>query len=232
MTAMRKDEIAREMIRLRRAVNAVVATAQPADLPTVRGVLTEAATAVEAIGAQRASGGYVVDLPAERLSVYFPRHVDDQRPPTSDEMARADAGWRERLAEGRRFRNEALAQLGPVLTPAETAALLGVSAMTVSNWRRGGKLLGLRFDGHQYLYPVFQFVQTPEQGERGVVRDLDRVLAALGGRTAWEKARYLITAWPYLRGRTPINILRGEVGAASDRERVIHYARHTGEMGL
>ncbi len=232
MAAVRKNEITREMTRLRRAVDAVVANAQPADLPTIRGALTEAATVVEAIGARRASGGYVVDLPAERRRLYFPRHVDDQRPPTGDELARADAGWRERRAEGRRFRDEALAQLGPALTPAETAARLGVSAMTVTNWRRQDKLLGLRFDGHQYLYPALQFAQTPTEGERGVVRDLDRVLAALGERTAWEKARYLITPWPYLRGRTPLDILRNDAGDASDRERVIHYAGHAGEMGL
>ncbi len=235
MEAVRKDEITREMTRLRRAVDAVVATAQPADLPTIRGVLTEAATVVEAIGAQRTSGGYVVDLPVEHRRLYFPRHVDDQRPPTSDEMARADAGWRERRAEGRRFRDEALAQLGSMLTLAETAARLGVSAMTVTNWRRQGKLLGLRFDGRQYFYPAFQFAETPAEGERGVVRDLDRVLAALGDRTTWEKARYLITPWPYLRGRTSLDILRGDAGDAgdaSDREHVIHYARHSGEMGV
>ncbi len=61
---------------------------------------------------------------------------------------------------------------------------------------------------------------------------MDRVLAALGDRTAWEKARYLTTLWPYLRGRTPIDILRDDAGDASDRERVIHDARHTGEMGV
>ncbi len=235
MAAMRKDEITHEMTRLRRAVDAVVATAQPADLPTIRGVLMEAATAVEAIGARQASGEYVVDLSAQRRRLYFPSHVDEQTPPTGDEMAHADAGWRERRAEGRRFRDEALSQLGPVLTPAETAARLGVSAMTVSNWRRQGRLLGLRFDGRQYLYPAFQFAETPAEGERGVVRDLDRVLAALGDRTAWEKARYLTTPWPYLRGRTPLGILRGEAGEtgeATDGERVIHYARHTGEMGV
>ncbi len=231
MAAMRKDEIVRELTRLQRAVDSVVATARPADLPAIRGVLTEAATAVEAIGVQHASGAYVVDLPADRRRLYFPHRADEQRPPTAEEIARADAGWHERRIEGRRFRNEALAQLGSVLTPAETAARLGVSVMTVSNWRRQDKLLGLRFDGHQYLYPAFQFAATPAQGERGVVRDLDRVLAALGERTAWEKAQYLITAWPYLHGRTPIDILRDQ-GDTSGRERVISYARYAGEMGV
>ena len=230
MAAALADEITQEMTRLQRAVNTVVATAQPADLPTIRGVLVEAVHAVEALGARQASGAFVVDVSADRRRLYFPHHTDDQRQPTNDELARADAGWRERRAEGHRFRDEALAQLGPVLTPAETAARLGVSAMTLSNWRRQGKILGLRFDGHQYLYPAFQFATTPAEGERGVVRDLDRVLAALGDRTPWEKARYLITAWPYLRGRTPIDILR-EANDAADREGVIAYARHVGEMG-
>ena len=73
MGAMQVDEITREMARLRRAVDAVVATAQPADLPTIHGVLTEAASAVEAIGTRRASGGYVVDLPVETA---FPSGAD------------------------------------------------------------------------------------------------------------------------------------------------------------
>lgn len=64
------------------------------------------------------------------------------------------------------------------------------------------------------------------------MRDLDRVLAALGDRTAWEKARYLMTPWPYLWGRTPLDTLRDDVGDASDRERAIHYARYAGEMGV
>jgi hypothetical protein len=230
MAAVQEDEIAREMTRLQRAVDAVVASALPPDLPTIRSVLAEAATAIEAISVGQAAGGFVVDIPPDRQRLYFPHHVEDQRQPTGDEVARADAGWRERRVEGRRFREEALAQLGPVLTPAEAAAHLGVSAMTLSNWRRQGKILGLRFDGHQYLYPTFQFAQTPAEGERGVVRDLDHVLAALGDRTPWEKARYLITAWPYLRGRTPLDLLR-DAGDAADRERVITYARHAGEMG-
>jgi hypothetical protein len=231
MAAVQEDEITRELTRLQRAVDAVVATARPTDLPTIRSVLAEAATAVEAISMQQTSGGFVVDVPADHQRRYFPHHVDQQRQPTNDELARADAGWRERRADGRRFREEALAQLGPVLTPAETAARLGVSAMTLSNWRRQGKILGLRFDGHQYLYPAFQFAQTPTEGERGVVHDLDRVLAALADRTPWEQAQYLITAWPYLRGRTPIDILR-KASDAVDRERVITYARHAGEMGM
>jgi hypothetical protein len=74
-----------------------------------------------------------------------------------------------------------------------TAERLGVSAVTVSEWRRQGKLLGLRFDDHQYRYPLWQFAESPLQGERGVLRHLDAVLAALGDRTEWEKALFLIT---------------------------------------
>lgn len=230
MSALRKSEILREMTRLRRAVDAVVATAQPATLPSIQGVLSEAVAAVEAIGERAATGGHVVEVSDDLRRLYFPHLSWEQRPPTSDEVARAEAGWHRRRAQGRRFRDEALAQLGPVLTPAETAERLGVSAMTVSNWRRQSKILGLRFDAHQYLYPAFQFAETPAEGEHGVVQGLGRVLAALGERTAWEKVQFLLSPWPALRGRTPLEVLRE--GSSDERERVVHYARHSGEMGV
>ena len=111
--------------------------------------------------------------------------------------------WRER-----RYRDEAQAQVDPLLTPAETAQRLRVSPVTVNKWRRQDKLLGLRFDDHQYLYPLFQFAASPLQGERGVLRHLDGVLQALGQRTAWEKALFLLAAHPRLGGKTPVEVLR------------------------
>jgi hypothetical protein len=60
-----------------------------------------------------------------------------------------------------------------LLRPAETAERLGV-------------------------YPLFQFADSPLQGERGVLRHLDSVLQALGERMAWEKALFLLTTHPRL----------------------------------
>ena len=71
-----------------------------------------------------------------------------------------------------------------------------MSPVTVNKWRRQDKLLGLRFDDHQYVYPLFQFADSPLAGERGVLRHLDGVLQALDECTAWEKALFLLTAHP------------------------------------
>jgi hypothetical protein len=133
--------------------------------------------------------------------------------------------WRER-----RYRDEAQAQVGPVLTPAETAQRLGVSAVTVNKWRRQDKLLGLRFDDHQYLYPLFQFADAPLAGERGVLRHLDGVLHALGERTAWEKALFLLAAHPRLGGKTPVEVLR-ENPSPDVLDRLYLLTQHAGEMG-
>ena len=124
----------------------------------------------------------------------------------------------------------AVPKVGPMLTPAETAQRLGVSPVTVNKWRRQDKLLGLRFDDHQYVYPLFQFADSPLQGERGVLRHLDGVLQALGERTAWEKALFLLTAHPRLGGKTPVGVLR-EKPSPDVLDRLYLLAQHAGEMG-
>jgi hypothetical protein len=115
-------------------------------------------------------------------------------------------------------------------------------------------LLGLRFDDHQYVYPLFQFADSPLQGERGVLRHLDGVLQALGERTAWEKALFLLAVHPRLNqshsgvsmgrapdhagftlalvlgGKTPVEVLR-EKPSPDVLERLYLLAQHAGEMG-
>jgi hypothetical protein len=105
-----------------------------------------------------------------------------------------------------------------------------VSPVTVNKWRRQDKLLGLRFDDHQYLYPLFQFADSPLQGERGVLRHLDGVLQALGERMTWEKALFLLAAHPRLGGKTPVEVLR-EKPSPDMLDRLYLLAQHAGETG-
>jgi hypothetical protein len=64
---------------------------------------------------------------------------------------RTGGGWEAAFERGKSYRDVALREVGPVLTPVEVAARLGVSAVTVNNWRRRKRLLAFRFDEHKYL---------------------------------------------------------------------------------
>jgi hypothetical protein len=144
-------------------------------------------------------------------------------------MAEADRGWQAAFERGRSYRDAALREVGPVLTPAEVATRLGVSAVTVNNWRRRGRLLAFRFDEHQYLYPAFQFVDRPEHGERGVMRHLDAVLARLPFRSDWQRVQFFLAPFPALAGKTPLDVLRS--GDERSIGRLLEVAAHAGEMG-
>lgn len=224
-----RQEVEREARRLQHAVAEAVTAPGTADLPGISAVLHRAAAQVEAL---RTRGNvhpaaFVIPIPRERMHVYFPTPPEA---PNADDLRLADERWQEARERGRRYRAEAQAQVGPLLAPAETAQRLGVSPVTVNKWRRQEKLLGLRFDDHQYVYPLFQFATSPVQGERGVLRHLDSVLRALGERTAWEKALFLLAPHPRLGGRTPLEVLRQEPSADA-LDRLSHLARHAGEMG-
>jgi hypothetical protein len=101
----------------------------------------------------------------------------------------------------------------------------------VASWRAQSKLLGVQFDDHPYLYPAFQFVTAPEQGERGVLRHLDAMLAALGDRSPWWKARFLRTPAGALAGRTPLDVLSAPEPTAAGLDRLLLIAHHSGELG-
>jgi hypothetical protein len=165
----------------------------------------------------------------EQRTAYFP--VASALPPAVGrrEMAESDRGWAVAFERGKRYRDAALREVGPVLTPAEVAARLGVSAVTVNNWRRRKRLLAFRFDAHQYLYPAFQFVDHPEHGERGVMRHLDDVLARLPFRSEWQRVQFFLAPLPALAGNTPLDVLRS--GDERRIERLREIAEHAGEMG-
>jgi len=224
-----REAIRVEARQLEDLIDAATERAAPDDLPAVLIALRQARAALEAAWAPDATGAVELPLTSERAARYFPAGRTPRHAVTEADAVAADAAWASALARGHRHRDQALAGLGLVLTPREVAARLGVSTMTVNNWRQKGRLLAVRLDHHQYLYPAFQFADDPAEGERGVVRHLDRVLAALGDRPEWERARFFAAPAPELGGRRPIDVLRG--GDPVAVARVVELARHGGELG-
>lgn len=229
MAVATKETVKRDARDLVQLVDEAVERSPLAELAAIRDVLQQALTALRTIRSRPATGAYEAIVPPERRQVYFPESTSRRGMVSPKAIREADAGWEAALERGHRHRQSALDEVGPLLTPGEVAARLGVSTVTVNNWRRQRKLLGLRFDDHQYLYPLFQFVESPAQGERGVLRHLDDLLALLGDRPAWEQARFFLTPAPFLKGETPLDLLR--TGGADAVERARHLAEHTGEMG-
>jgi hypothetical protein len=165
----------------------------------------------------------------ERLKAYFPVTGSPCRAVNRQEVAEADRGWAAAFERGKSYREAALQEAGPVLTPAEVAARLGASAVTVNTWRRRKRLLAFRFDEHQYLYPAFQFIDHPAQGERGVLRHFDEVLALLPFRSDWARVQFFLTPRPALSGEIPLHVLRS--GDERSIERLKQVAEHADEMG-
>lgn len=228
MPTATRDSMGRDLDRLQQAVGEA-AEESPSALAAISSVLRLASEAVEAIRSRATSGAYEVQLTEEQRRRYFPPMDWVGRTVTPAEMDEANARWEAALQRGRDHRAEALEELGPVLTPRQVAERLGVSTVTVNNWRRKGKLLAVRFDNHQHLYPLFQFADSPDRGESGVLRHLDAVLAALGGKSDWWKATFFLDEAPFLGGRTPLAMLRA--GGQKNLDRILTLAQHTGEMG-
>lgn len=234
MSIVLKEAVQQEVQTLAHVVNEAVEGMAAPDLAALQHVLTRAVAEVAEIRAHTGVGGagaYEVQLAPQRLRTYFPVLQSPQRAVSVDELRVADARWNEAHARGHRYRDEARTQVGPLLTPRVVADRLGVSKATVNNWRRQDRLLGLHFDGHQYLYPLFQFVDSPAHGERGVLRHMDTILALLHDQPSWEKAQFFLTPAPFLGGKTPLELLRQRRMPLDDLERVRALAQRTGEMG-
>jgi hypothetical protein len=210
------------------AVDAVAKEAPEPVLEQVRSILREATERITEAASAREPDAVVVKLSARRKGEYFPKQ-EAAGEPSAQEIDEADAYWRGAAAQQTRFRDEALAQVGPLLPPKLVAERLGVSRATVANWRAHGKLLGIRFDDHEYVFPAWQFVSSPSEGERGVVRHLDEVSAALGEAHPWDKAKFFLTRLPSLGDRRPIDVLRS--GSPDEVTLLVQLARQRGEIG-
>jgi len=221
-------EVKQDLRALERTVSQAVEGA-PDSVAEIRSVLHQASDAVRTIRSSRPSGGYSVPVDPSQDSRYFPGVSWERRRVSTEEMREANSAWDTALERGRRHRHEAFESIGPFLTPRQASDRVGVSRVTVNNWRRRGKLLALRFDDHQYMYPAFQFSEAPAQGENGLLRHFDEILLLLPTDSPWVKARFFLTRAPALDGKTPLELLR--MGRAADLERVRRYAPHMGEMG-
>ncbi|MEI2638411.1 MAG: hypothetical protein V9F03_05370 [Microthrixaceae bacterium] len=94
-----------------------------------------------------------------------------------------------------------LEQLGPALTGATVARMLGVSPQAVST-NKG--LLRLKMRSGRVGYPIFQFKgRSPIPGLGAIVRQLEPVVA-----TEWTTASWLTTPNSELDGDTPVEALR------------------------
>lgn len=226
--------ITKEMVRwdarsLAHQVDEAVEHVPDSELAPLHEKIQSALAALEQARGRPNDGSYKVAVSPEQMASYFPAAESSRREISPEEREKADAHWAAARERGRRYRDEALAQIGPTLTPGQVSERLGLTTVTVSNWRRRGKLLALRFDDHQHLYPAFQFVTSPSEGEQGVLRHLDEVLPRLGDRSGWQKAQFLLTPAPYLGGQAPIALLRA--GDAGDLARVLRLAERAGELG-
>ena len=225
--------IRQEVDTLRRVVDEAVDRLPASDLPALHDLVKRALDQARSLEAARRHGGQAglvpVHLTREQRQAYFP--VAAALPPAvgRKEMAAADQGWQAAFERGESYRDAARREVGPLLTPAAVAARLGVSAVTVNNWRRRRRLLAFRFDAHQYLYPAFQFVDRPQHGESGVVRHLDDVLAQLPFRSDWQRVQFFLAPSPALSGKTPLEILRS--GDERRIARLREVATHAAEPG-
>jgi hypothetical protein len=125
------------------------------------------------------------------------------------------AGARLRGFEAKR---KLLESEGTALSSAEAAKLLKISRQAVDKRRRENKILGLELGKKGYHYPSWQFG----------MRNVDKVLSALGTRDEWEKLSFFLNPSGILNDRTPLEVLQEGKG---DFTNVINAAASYGEHG-
>ena len=216
-----RDKLTQRAERLHSVMTHAISDAQDDRLTEVDRLLDQTIRAAESL---LAPSEY---LDADQLKSYFPAPTS---PPMTSDLRQGKRDWAGARARGRGYRETARDQVGPLLQPAQVIDRLGISSVTLSKWRRSDKILGLRFDDHQYLYPDWQFVTSPEQGERGILRHLDLVLAALNDCGDWTKAQFLLAPHPRLAGSSPLDCLADRPDQAA-LDRILSLARHIGETG-
>jgi hypothetical protein len=159
---------------------------------------------------------------------YFPITGSPRRTVPPEEVEQANRDWQEALKNGREHLQEALEQVGPLLTSDEVAKRLGMSQDEVAKLREENKLLGLRFfDMQEHLYPVWQFSDKPNQK---MVSHFEEVMGILANTDPWEKAHFFLTETPYLKGENPLDVLHKDKSEELGNVRTL--AENIGEMGL
>jgi hypothetical protein len=222
--------VRRELRSLTATVDATVEHLPVQQAAEVVRLLRETGRSIQTMGGAPIYGTIGAPSPDPDLERYFP--VTDSpfgRLISAEEREIAQERWTTAVARGQSYRAPALEQIGPLLTPHQASERLGISVTTVNNWRHRRKLLGVRFDDHQYLYPTWQFVDSPTEGHSGVLHRLHEVLVSLGGIHPWEKARFFLGPQPLFGGRTPLEIIRN--GTLGEIERLKDLAARRGEIG-
>lgn len=106
------------------------------------------------------------------------------------------------LLRGAQEKRWLLAAEGGTLSGGEVAELLGVTRQAIDKQRRARKLLALRV-GKAWRYPAWQFADgQPLPG-------LDTILGALRGTSLWSVTAFLLGRNVRLKGRRPLDLLRG-----------------------
>lgn len=223
MVAVTKAVIRQDAQALARLVDEAVEHLPGEQLPAVAAILAGARNTIAAL--QPATPPPAPSTPDD----YFPASAAPSPRATPRQLREANAQWDAATARGRAQADAALNALGALLPPGEVAARLGVSTSTVNNWRTRGKLLAVRRDDHQYLYPAFQFAPSPLAGEQGLIPHFAAVLGLLGGQSAWAQAQFFLTPAQALHGATPLAILQS--GDRDQVDRVYRLAEQSGELG-
>jgi len=222
--------VRRELGSLTATVDATVERLPDQQAAEVVRLLRETGRSIQTMVSAPSAGTIGAPSPGLDLERYFPvAESPVGQLISAEERTVAHERWTAAVARGQSYRARALAEIGPLLTPREVSDRLGVSVTTVNNWRRRDKLLGVRFDDHQYLYPAWQFVGSPAEGHSGVLHHLDEVVLSLGEIHPWEKARFLLAPQPLFGGRRPLEVIRH--GTLIEIERLKELASRRGEIG-
>jgi hypothetical protein len=117
--------------------------------------------------------------------------------------AGADGGWAEELLRGAAARQELLREAGGCYSPAEAAAVLGVSVQAVHQRRRRQGILAVPLASGEWGFPVRQF------GAGGRVRTgLPSVLRAFPAEAGpWTVLSVLLSPHPAVEGAAPLDRL-------------------------
>jgi hypothetical protein len=222
--------VRRELGSLTATVDATVEHLPDQQAAEVVRLLRETGRSIQTMVSAPSAGTIGAPSPGLDLERYFPVAESPVGQLISgEERTVAHERWTAAVARGHSYRARALAEIGPLITPRDVSDRLGVSVTTVNNWRRRDKLLGGRFDDHQFVYSAWQFVESPADGPRGILHHFDEILESLGRIHPWEIARFLLAKQPLFGGWTPLEVLRR--GTVVEIDHLKEVASHPGELG-